>query len=62
MNLRVIITGAVLTIAFFFYMTTLAPQSNDPASMMQMVGMVSGGAGAIGIVMIIVGALRRKKA
>jgi hypothetical protein len=65
MNLRVIITGAVLVglaIAFFLYMSSLAPQSTDPASLMQTVGTVSGGVGAIGIVMIIFGALRRKKA
>jgi hypothetical protein len=64
MNLRVMITGAelaVLALAFFFYMGTIAPRSNDPAAMMQTVGMVSGAAGAIGLVMIVFGALRRKK-
>jgi hypothetical protein len=43
-------------------MGTLMPRSNDPAAMMQTVGTVSGAAGAIGIVMIVFGALRRKKA
>ena len=64
MNLRVVITGAamvVLALAFFFYMGTVAPRSNDPASMMQTVGMVSGAVGAIGVVMIVFGALRRKR-
>jgi protein-S-isoprenylcysteine O-methyltransferase Ste14 len=64
MNLRVVITGAamvVLALAFFFYMGTMAPRSTDPAAMMQTVGMVSGGIGAIGIVMIVFGALRRKR-
>ena len=63
MNLRVIITGAVmvvLALGFFFYMGSLAPRSNDPASMMQTVGEVSGAVGAIGIVMILFGVLRRK--
>jgi succinate dehydrogenase hydrophobic anchor subunit len=64
MNLRVMITGAamvVLTLAFFFYMGTMAPRSTDPASMMQTVGMVSGAVGAIGVVMIVFGALRRRR-
>ena len=64
MNLRVMITGAalvVLALAFFFYMSTLAPRSNDPASMMQTVGTASGAVGAIGLVMVVFGALRRKE-
>jgi TRAP-type mannitol/chloroaromatic compound transport system permease large subunit len=64
MNLRVVITGAamvVLALAFFFYMGTMAPRSNDPASMMQTVGMVSGAVRAIGVVMIVLGALRRRR-
>jgi hypothetical protein len=64
MNLRVVITGAVmivLALAFFFYMGTIAPRSNDPASMMQTVGTASGAVGATGFVMIIFGVLRRKR-
>jgi TRAP-type mannitol/chloroaromatic compound transport system permease large subunit len=64
MNLRVMLTGAamiVLAIGFFFYMETLMPRSNDPAAMMQTVGTVSGGVGGIGLVMIVVGLLRRKR-
>jgi flagellar motor component MotA len=64
MSLRVIVTGAaliVLALVFFFGMATTAPRSNDPAALMQTVGMVSGGAGAIGVVMVIVGVLRRKR-
>jgi TRAP-type mannitol/chloroaromatic compound transport system permease large subunit len=64
MNLRVMITGAalvLLALAFFFYMGTIAPRSNDPEAMMQTVGQVSGAAGAIGLVMMVLGALRRKK-
>jgi hypothetical protein len=62
-NVRVMATGAlmiVLAVAFFLYMMTIAPRSNDPAGMMQTVGGVSGAVGAIGIVMLIFGALRRK--
>jgi hypothetical protein len=64
MNLRVVITGAVtvvLALGFFFYMGTFAPRSNDPGAMMQTVGEVSGAVGAIGIVMIVFGVLRKKR-
>lgn len=64
MNLRVVITGAVmivLALGFFFYMTSFIPRSNDPAGMMQTVGEVSGAVGAIGLVMILFGAFRRKR-
>jgi hypothetical protein len=65
MNLRVVFTGAgliVLAAAFFFYMTTMAPQSNDPEAMMHTVGMVSGAAAGLGGVMILFGLFRRKRA
>jgi hypothetical protein len=64
MNLRVICTGAgliVLAAAFFFYLTTMAPHSNDPQAMMRAVGMVSGAAAGIGGAMILFGVLRRKR-
>lgn len=64
MNLRVVVTGAVLivaAVAFFFGMATTAPKSNDPAALMQTVGTVSGAVGALGCVMIIFGALKRKR-
>ena len=50
MNLRVVVTGAVMMAAalgFFFYMATFAPNSTDPAGMMQTVGAVSGFVGAL---------------
>jgi hypothetical protein len=65
MNVRVMATGAlmiVLAAAFFLYMMTVAPRSNDPAGMMQTVGGVSGAVSAIGLVMLIFGALWRKRA
>jgi hypothetical protein len=64
MNLRVVISGAVmivLALGFFFYMTSFIPRSNDPAGMMREVGEVSGAVGAIGLVMMLFGAFRRKR-
>jgi MYXO-CTERM domain-containing protein len=64
MNKRVIAIGAAMTalgIGFFLYMLTLAPRSNDPTAMVQAVGEASGGVGAIGLVMIVVGAFRRRR-
>lgn len=57
-NTRVIIVGAALlglAALFFFGMLTIAPKSNDPATMMRTVGQVAGVAGSLGIVMIIFG-------
>jgi len=64
MNLRVLITGLaliVLAVGFFLYMLTLAPKSNDPAALMQTVGMVSGAVGALGLVMALFGAIGRRR-
>ena len=64
MNLRVIVTGVVMIAAalgFFFYMATFAPNSTDPAGMMQTVGAVSGFVGALGLVFILFGTFRRKR-
>lgn len=65
MNLRVVFTGTglvVLAAAFFFYMTTMAPHSNDPQEMMHTVGMVSGAAAGLGGAMILFGLFRRRRA
>jgi hypothetical protein len=62
-NRRFVVTGAVLiaaAIGFFVYMMGMAPRSNDPKALMETVGQVSGVAGAIGIVLIVLG-LRGKK-
>jgi hypothetical protein len=64
-NKRVVITGAVLiaaAIGFFLYMMSIASTSNDPKALMETVGQVSGVAGAIGIVMIVLGLRGRKPA
>ena len=62
-NWRVAITGCVLIAAsagFYFYMVGLAPQSTDTVALMQTVGTVSGGAGGLGIAMIIIGLICTK--
>ncbi|HTZ35382.1 MAG TPA: hypothetical protein VMB84_05115 [Stellaceae bacterium] len=64
MNVRVMAAGAlliVLAIGFFIGMTAMAPRSNDPAALMQTVGTVAGGAGGIGVAMVLFGALRRRR-
>jgi len=62
-NRRFVVTGTVLiaaAIGFFVYMLGMAPRSNDPKALMETVGQVSGVAGAIGVVLIVLG-LRGKK-
>ncbi len=62
-NWRIVISGLVLIVlaaTFFFFMLSIAPQSTDPKAVMQTVGTVSGGAGGIGLVMIIVGLIGKK--
>ena len=62
-NWRVVIVGGiviVLAIGFFLFMMGLAPQSNDPQALMEIVGQVSGVVSAIGIIMIIFGLVGRK--
>jgi len=64
MNLRIIVVGVILValaMAFFIGMSTITPRSNDPVALMQTVGTVSGVVGALGIVMVIFGALRKKR-
>jgi hypothetical protein len=60
-NLRVVITGAVLiglAALFFLGMLTTAPKSNDLASMMRTVGQVAGAVGGLGFVMLIFGVIK----
>lgn len=62
-NWRLVIVGGVLAVlaaGFFLYMMGLAPKSNDPQSLMQTVGMVSGGVGGLAIVMMIFGLIGKK--
>jgi drug/metabolite transporter (DMT)-like permease len=62
-NWRVILTGVVLCLgaaAFFVYMLTIAPRSNDPVALMQTVGTVSGAVGGLALAMIIFGLIGKK--
>ncbi|MCE9523315.1 MAG: hypothetical protein K8S25_12910 [Alphaproteobacteria bacterium] len=62
-NWRLVITGgvlAVLAVVFFIFMMSLAPQSNDPAALMEIVGQVSGVVIALSIVMAVVGFIGKK--
>jgi len=64
-NKRVVLTGAGLiaaAIVFFLYFLSIASKSNDPKALMETVGQVSGVAGAIGVVMIVLGLRGRNPA
>ena len=64
-NWRLVITGLaliILAVVFFAGMALMTGRSNDPAAMMQTVGQVSGGVGAIGLVMAIFGVIGRRMA
>jgi hypothetical protein len=64
-NWRVVVVGFVLIIvavAFFVGMMTVAPQSNDPATVMRTVGQVAGAISGLSIVMIIFGLIGKKQA
>jgi len=62
-NLRFVFVGAVLIVGaagFFLFFMTIASKSNDPVSLMQTVGTVSGVLGAIGIAMMAIGLIGKK--
>ena len=62
-NWRIVITGLVLAVfgfVFLLFMMSIASKSNDPVSMMQTVGTVSGVVGGISLVMIIIGLIGKK--
>ena len=62
-NWRVVIVGfalIVIAIAFYLFMLSMAPKSNDPAALMQTVGTVAGAVGGLSIVMIIMGLIGKK--
>lgn len=51
-----------VAVIFFLAMMFVAPQSTDPVEVMRIAGQASGVAGGVGIVLIIVEYLRRRKA
>ena len=63
-NWRFIVTGLVVLMAaigVFLGMLVLVPRSNDPVTLMQTAGQVSGAIATIGIVLIILGYIGRKQ-
>jgi heme/copper-type cytochrome/quinol oxidase subunit 4 len=62
-NWRIVIVGLVLIVlalAFFLFMMSIAPKSNDPVALMQTVGTVVGAVGGISLVMIIIGLIGKR--
>jgi len=62
-NWRLIITGVVMIAAaagFFLFMMGMASKSNDPKTMLETVGQVSGAGSGIAVVMILFGLIGRK--
>lgn len=62
-NWRIVIVGIVLivlAVAFYFFMLSMAPRSNDPKALMQTVGQVAGAVGGLSLAMIIIGLIGKK--
>jgi hypothetical protein len=62
-NGRVAITGFVLlllALGFYFFMLSIASTSNDPATLMRTVGMVSGVVVGVSLVMVLLGLIGKK--
>jgi hypothetical protein len=59
-NFRFVFTGlvlAVLALGFFLLMASIAHKSNNPVEMLRVAGQASGVAGAIGLVLVVLGLL-----
>ena len=62
-NMRIVVVGVVLLImalVFFVFMRSIASTSNDPVSLMQTVGIVTGVVTGISVVMIIAGLIGKR--
>lgn len=62
-NWRLIIVGLILIVAaagLFLFMLGMAPKSNDPKTMLETVGQVSGVIGGIAVVMILFGLVGKR--
>lgn len=62
-NMRIVIVGFVLmvvAVVFFLFMRSIASTSNDPVSLMQTVGTVTGVVTGISVVMIIAGLIGKR--
>ena len=63
-NMRIVIVGVlllILALGFFVFMRSIASTSNDPVSLMQTVGTVSGVVSSISVVMIIAGLIGKRR-
>jgi hypothetical protein len=62
-NMRIVIVGVVLLVmalGFFVFMRSIASTSNDPVSLMQTVGIVTGVVTGISVVMITAGLIGKR--
>ena len=62
-NWRVVSVGfilAVIAVAFYFYMLSIAPKSNDPVVLMKTVGTVTGVVCGLSLMMIVLGLIGKK--
>lgn len=62
-NWRIVIVGLVLIVialAFYFFMLSMAPKSNDPAALMQTVGTVAGVVCGLSVAMIVIGLIGKR--
>ena len=62
-NWRIVVVGFVLiviSLAFYFFMLSVASKSNDPVALMQTVGTVAGAIGGLSLAMIIIGLLGKR--
>ena len=62
-NWRLVLTGIILiflALIFYFLMLSSAPNSTDPAGLMQLVGGISGAAFALSLIFILVGLIGKK--
>jgi hypothetical protein len=62
-NMRLVIVSVVLMLAapaFFVFFLSIAQKSNDPVTLMQTVGQVSGVVGALGLFMLVFGLIGKK--
>lgn len=62
-NWRMVIVSFVLVVialGFYFFMLSIATNSNDPAALMQTVGTVTGAVVGLSLAMIILGLIGKK--